>query len=207
LEVAFEIYDTLAMVLKVYPYKEEENVMDTVKAGLFFHHLVGIVLTPFALKDGLIENTHFQNIASWLLGGAALSCIMGVLSYCFDEKKDLPIIAGFFTFACTVFSVSRLIIFPLESQALLSDLEKPAANSPTYVMLIGAFIFLMLFNMTIVCESIPKCQRLLRCCFDGTGLINTDEPVPRSRDSFILRTKGPKRLSLLQMHCAQHRRD
>ena len=191
LETAFEIYDYIAMLIPLYPYRSD-NIKQDLKGAMCFHHAPSIVSAYLIFETGLYENTHLQWVAVSLLLGGAVSCILGVVSYFFDlhTLQGTRIITAITVINTIFFVFCRFGIFPVESYRLMRDVqghpdllqEKPWAM---YVLVFDAVVY-SIFNSAIMIDLLPKLFLWLRRSVDGTTSIqDSSKPIGSSRDSIL----------------------
>jgi hypothetical protein len=193
-ETGFEIADLISLTLSLYPYRCD-GIKPEVKAAFVFHHLPGILLAPFVMSSGLYANPHLQAIALWLLAGGAVSCFTSMYIYTLDFETQMKQAAAAYLFGTGFFFWARAWVFPIESLAVLEDIEADETLRGTFFHQLLRFggVSLSLFNVGILADVLPKSVRYVRRAFDGVTPIET-EPIPQSRDSIL----GRRRSSIMQ---------
>jgi hypothetical protein len=185
LETGYEIGDLLSIALPMYPYRND-NVKPEMFIALTFHHLPGILLSPFVMSCGIYKNVHLQMIGLWLLAGAGFSCFVAVLTYAVDFNKQMKLAAAMFCSNTLFFLYSRWYIFPSESFALLKDTSSDPNQSVVLALLRFGGLALTIFNIGIASDILPKAIRYIKRAIDGETPIET-KPIPSSRDSILFK--------------------
>lgn len=194
LEIGYEIADLVSMVTPMYPYRHD-NVKPEMYAGLTFHHLAGIPLAPFVMTCGLYKNVHMQAIGLWLLAGAGVSCAVANVNYRLDYGKQMKFAAVAFCSNVAFFMYARWYVFPVESLALLEDVSNDpetyggAEENFTTIRMLLRFggIVLVVFNLAISADVVPKAIRYVKRALDGGMTPIETKPIPSSRDSILLK--------------------
>jgi len=200
LEVGYELGDLLSMLIPLYPYRLDGMKKD-VTVALAFHHLPGLMLSPFLMSTGLYRNLHLQAIGLWLLAGAATSCMFVMVMYTLDYSKQMGTVATLFCSNVAFFLYARWYAFPIEVLALLGDVADDPAfgegtpNAIVYPMLKFGGFALGVFNLGICIDMVPKTYRYVKRALDGGKTPIETEPIPSSRES-MLNLKAGRRSSL-----------
>ncbi|KAL3921952.1 MAG: hypothetical protein SGILL_002473 [Bacillariaceae sp.] len=201
LETAFEVYDYIAMMVPLYPYKSD-NIKKDIQGAMCFHHAPSIISAYLIFETGLCENTHLQWVAVSLLLGGAVSTILAAIGYFFDMQtlSGTRIIAGLTLFNTLFFLLCRFVIFPIEGYRLIQDvLQHPnLLESNPYAAYIFGFDAMVysIFNLAIAVDLIPKLILWIKRAQDGVTPIHQGEVGP-SRDSIL--GVGGRRSSVMQV--------
>jgi hypothetical protein len=189
LEVGYEVADTVAAFLPLYPYRME-GIKPEIRVAFLLHHSCGTLLAYPILSTVLGTNEHIQAIAMWLLLGASFSCFCGCLIYMLDLDRSMKVATLAFVTNAAFYMYCRFYQFPRHSYELLQDVQHRYSPNDFGGMQVGTvlhclhagLVSMMLFNVGVASDLVPKMVRYILRALDGTTPLDSDK-VPKSRDS------------------------
>jgi hypothetical protein len=142
------------------------------------------------LSTVLGTNEHIQAIAMWLLLGASFSCFCGCLIYMLDLDRSMKVATLAFVTNAAFYMYCRFYQFPRHSYELLQDVQhrySPNDFGGMHVTTVlhclhAGLVCMMLFNVGVASDLVPKMVRYILRALDGTTPLDSDK-VPKSRDS------------------------
>jgi hypothetical protein len=189
LEVGYEIADTVAAFYPLYPYRME-GIKPEIKVAFLLHHACGTLLAYPILSTVLGTNEHTQAIAMWLLLGSSFSCFCGCLIYMLDLDRNMAVATTAFATNAAFYMYCRFYQFPHHAYQLLQDVQhrySPTDFGGMHVSTVlhclhAGLVCMMLFNVGVASDLVPKMFRYVKRALDGTTPLDCDK-VPKSRDS------------------------